>query len=211
MMKNMFYGCTPSVLDGTENKFTSISTLKVPQEYSFQNQMPPVLNQGATNMCVTYAVGSHLDWNLNMTTKMKCKDNNVDRKAIYSARTTFGDNGMTFKDALNFIKNKGVKTNMGIVKIDNYAKVNSSELLKQALIVNGPCVGGLMVYNDTTEFWKKMYGNNQLGGHAIAIVGYNKDGFIIRNSWGTTYGNGGYAILKYSDFNNFFEVWTIID
>ncbi len=31
------------------------------------------------------------------------------------------------------------------------------------------------------------------GGHAIAIVGYDKDGFIIRNSWGTDWGDKGLA------------------
>ena len=30
-------------------------------------------------------------------------------------------------------------------------------------------------------------------GHAIAIVGYTKDCFIIRNSWGTDWGDNGYA------------------
>lgn len=31
------------------------------------------------------------------------------------------------------------------------------------------------------------------GGHAIAIVGYDKDYFIVRNSWGTQYGDCGYV------------------
>lgn len=36
--------------------------------------------------------------------------------------------------------------------------------------------------------------NTARGGHAICIVGYTKDGrFIIRNSWGTSWGDGGFA------------------
>jgi len=31
------------------------------------------------------------------------------------------------------------------------------------------------------------------GGHAVAIVGYDESGFIIRNSWGTTWGKDGFA------------------
>lgn len=31
------------------------------------------------------------------------------------------------------------------------------------------------------------------GGHAVCIVGYNKNGFIIRNSWGESWGDKGYA------------------
>ena len=31
------------------------------------------------------------------------------------------------------------------------------------------------------------------GGHAVALVGYTKDRFIVRNSWGLTWGDKGYA------------------
>ncbi|MDD4882381.1 MAG: C1 family peptidase, partial [Gallionellaceae bacterium] len=37
-------------------------------------------------------------------------------------------------------------------------------------------------------------------GHAIAIVGYAEQGFIIQNSWGTDWGNGGFALLPYEDY-----------
>jgi len=38
------------------------------------------------------------------------------------------------------------------------------------------------------------------GGHAVAIVGYTADRFIVRNSWGTTWGDRGfgYASLAYA-------------
>ncbi len=35
--------------------------------------------------------------------------------------------------------------------------------------------------------------NSGLGGHCVALVGYNKDGFIVRNSWGTGWGDKGFA------------------
>lgn len=210
MINNIYLGCKPSIITGTEQVFHHSKTMSIPIEYSFKDQLPIVLNQGQTNMCVTYAVGTHVDWNINMTHKTKCVDNNVDRKSIYSVRSTSGDNGMTIKEALSFLKNKGVKTSKGLIKIDNYAKIGSIDSLKQAIIVNGPCVGGVMCYNNYTEFWKKT-STQPLGGHAICIIGYNKEGFIIRNSWGTSYGKNGYSILKYDDFMSFFEIWTIID
>ena len=37
-------------------------------------------------------------------------------------------------------------------------------------------------------------------GHAIALIGYTRDGFIVQNSWGTAWGNGGFALLPYEDF-----------
>jgi Papain family cysteine protease len=38
------------------------------------------------------------------------------------------------------------------------------------------------------------------GGHAVAIVGYTVDGFIIQNSWGASWGAGGFALLPYEDY-----------
>lgn len=38
------------------------------------------------------------------------------------------------------------------------------------------------------------------GGHAIALVGYTPQGFIIQNSWGPGWGAGGFALLPYEDF-----------
>ena len=38
------------------------------------------------------------------------------------------------------------------------------------------------------------------GGHAVALVGYTPDAFIVRNSWGTGWGDKGfaYASLAYA-------------
>ncbi|GJM32077.1 MAG: hypothetical protein DHS20C18_10780 [Saprospiraceae bacterium] len=41
------------------------------------------------------------------------------------------------------------------------------------------------------------YGTYHYGGHAIAIVGYTGNRFIIRNSWGESWGDGGFAYASY--------------
>jgi len=38
------------------------------------------------------------------------------------------------------------------------------------------------------------------GGHAFALVGFNRDGFIIQNSWGDQWGIGGFAVISYADW-----------
>jgi hypothetical protein len=35
--------------------------------------------------------------------------------------------------------------------------------------------------------------NTVRGGHAVALVGYSPDRFIVRNSWGTSWGDNGFA------------------
>jgi hypothetical protein len=38
------------------------------------------------------------------------------------------------------------------------------------------------------------------GGHAFAIVGYDREGFIVQNSWGSDWGYKGFARLTYEDW-----------
>jgi len=36
------------------------------------------------------------------------------------------------------------------------------------------------------------------GGHAVALVGYRSGRFIVRNSWGTDWGDGGFAYASFA-------------
>jgi len=48
-----------------------------------------------------------------------------------------------------------------------------------------------------------------IGGHAYALVGYNDIGFLVQNSWGTSWGNGGFAILPYEDWlDSAYDAWV---
>ena len=38
------------------------------------------------------------------------------------------------------------------------------------------------------------------GGHAFALVGFNRDGFVLQNSWGHKWGAGGFAVISYADW-----------
>ena len=54
----------------------------------------------------------------------------------------------------------------------------------------------------------------QLGGHAVLAVGYDdaKEWFIVRNSWGSSWGSHGYFTLPYAyllDENLSDDLWTI--
>lgn len=201
----MKYGFVQSKLDGSEKQFELVKSLNIPEEYSYVKQLPEVLDQGNKPICVPCSISGFINCNLNLNNGSS-EDNKVDLDAVFKK---YGSNeGMTFKDALHYLKHEGIKTNKGLFKIDQYAIVGSIPVLKCALIMNGPCIGGLPVNNASAfEFWK---GNKFEGGHAVAIVGYNKEGFIIRNSWGSYYGHKGYSLISYEDFNKFYEIWTPI-
>ncbi len=207
----MNYGFIASKIDGTELIYKVSNEMKLPDKYSYKKYLPEVLDQGNKPICVPCSISTYINWDENLDNETTRKNNNVNLTEIYKNRTNKSDDGMSFKDAFHYLKHNGVKTDNGTFKIKRYAKVNSEFALKEALIINGPCVGGLPVYNSAREdFWNKYFDDKYEGGHAIAIVGYNDDGFIIRNSWGKMYGNDGYSLILNNEFDKFTEIWTIL-
>ncbi|MFZ2989324.1 C1 family peptidase [Ideonella sp.] len=50
---------------------------------------------------------------------------------------------------------------------------------------------------------------SRVSGHAFAMVGFNSQGFVIQNSWGTEFGAGGFAVLTYADWlANGMDAWV---
>jgi len=50
---------------------------------------------------------------------------------------------------------------------------------------------------------------DKTGGHAFAMIGFTREGFIIQNSWGTSWGYCGFAILTYADWvANGWDAWV---
>ncbi len=48
------------------------------------------------------------------------------------------------------------------------------------------------------------------GGHAFAIIGYNKKGFWVQNSWGSKWGTSGTALWLYEDWQrNLSDAWVL--
>ena len=41
---------------------------------------------------------------------------------------------------------------------------------------------------------------DSLGGHAFALVGFNRIGFVVQNSWGLPWGNCGFGVLPYEEW-----------
>lgn len=75
---------------------------------------------------------------------------------------------------------------------------------KRWLANNGPILTRLDVdstWYAATENHGKMdtyYPPPSPAGHAVAIVGYTADRFIVRNSWGITWGDKGFAYASYA-------------
>jgi hypothetical protein len=202
------FGFIPSEIDGSEIIFSLQKETGLPESYHCLTNLPDVINQGRLSICVPCSLSAYLNWKNNIKSGSKT-DNGVALDEIYNSRPNKGE-GMTFKDALKFLRKTGVHTKNGTQKILMYAMVKDITSLKKALMMNGPCIGALPVYSGDCDFWAKKPGYDLDGYHAISIVGFNKDGFIIRNSWGKEFCDNGYTIIDYNSFNTLLEVWTII-
>ena len=87
-----------------------------------------------------------------------------------------------------------------IYKIKGYGQIFSIDSLKEALYKNGPCLISFPTFNESIRMWHRNPHEYDLGGHAMTVAGYNKKGFIIRNSWGEDWGHNGYCLYPYTDW-----------
>ena len=208
-MEEKLFGFKPSQIDGTERIFSADETIELPDKYTYRPYLPQVLDQGDQSICVPCTVSAYLNWHENLKNG-ETKDNKISLFDIYKARTNKGE-GMTYKDAFKFLRHNGVKSKAGVLKINAYGMIKDIENLRYALVMNGPCCGDLPVYNTGSDFWLKKAGDELMGYHAISIVGYDEEGFFIRNSWGSGFGDRGYTHIKNKDMDKMLEIWTIID
>ena len=203
------FGFIPSHITPLTVKFKAPKTMPLPKKYSYKPFLSPVTNQGIYPYCIPHSIATWLNWRENTKTGVKI-DNHIKYEDIYYAKKTMGGEGMTYQDAFDYLKKQGVKSDKGILKISTPAIISSPDLIKAALIANGPCFGALPVCNsESSTFWKRT-GSPIEGWHSVTIVGWDENGYIIRNSWGVAYGDRGYITLPYSDVSNFIELWTIL-
>lgn len=96
-----------------------------------------------------------------------------------------------------------------------YFRVNHKDLVGMHAAINE--TGILYATARVHDGWQAVkpgqenidYHPGQIGGHAFAIVGYNRRGFWIQNSWGVTWGANGLANLSYADWlANGTDVWV---
>lgn len=91
------------------------------------------------------------------------------------------------------------------------------EQVKYAVHKFGCCLVGLNVSkewygcnkNKSTISGKKNSG--LIGGHAVLVCGYNKDGIIIQNSWGSDWGSYGFALITWKEFEREFMYGAVLD
>lgn len=112
--------------------------------------------------------------------------------------------------------------------IASYARCEGVQATIQALNTYGICMIAVPIYkHESTQIWKPMEINDKkLGGHAMIICGYliandhikkfadveiGDYVFIIRNSWGESWGDKGYTYMNFKDFHHIWDVYVTTD
>ena len=211
------------------------NNIKLPLILDYRNDLLPVRNQGNQGTCYAQSVACMKEWQEKKDTNL---DKYLSPQFFYNNRSNLydddknNDEGMYGRDVMKLLRNIGIceeeiypygliqkkqeiqeycylKAKKNIIK--GYAKIDSLDSLKESLYTNGPCLIAFPVYNNGNEMWIKNNDNNFMGGHAMCVVGYLEDSFIIRNSWGNYWGDNGYCYYKFKDWNSHWECWTTVD
>jgi hypothetical protein len=198
------------------------TSFKLPFVLDLRDKLSPIRTQGAVSTCAAHSASCMIDWQTKQIQSPFFIYNNREDQTI---------DGMFGRDVMSVLKNIGscsesvytspIEAAYEIdcsfyehaksVKIKAYARIYTMDILKRALLINGPCYIAFPVFNASTRMWKPKPGQKQKGGHAMTVVGYDSNGFLIRNCWGDAWGNKGYCIYPYSDWGSHYEIWTIIN
>ena len=199
---------------------------------------PPVKNQGSVSSCVAHATAAILE-TLNKTETGEFTK--LSTNFIYGMQgVAYGrmEGGMYLRDACKIVKDYGdatadsvggnteqpkcteelqttlnteVYSEAQIFKIKSYARCNSVEDIKYALMNYGPVLASIKWYNSYNMKDKMIQFNKKsnAGYHAIMICGWDEEGWICQNSWGKHWNGDG--TFRYSYEEPLAEAWSFVD
>ena len=189
--------------------------------------LAPIRHQGSCGSCLAFAATATLEAQYKITQNKSYKlspqflfscGGGVCKKGWYpnQAAKFLLNTGVTDESCLPYMSSGGSDiscsracgdSSQRAVKISSFSQptdnTRSLSAIREAL-QRGPLVTTMAAYNDFMNYRGGIYkrvSNSLVGGHAIVIIGYNdKDRYlIIRNSWGTSWGERGYGRISYDD------------
>ena len=201
-----------------------------PDEFDLRKHTLTVRDQGERGTCAAFAAAAIKEIQEN-------RDNGfigyMSPEFIYYHRQNKPGNGMYGRNVFQILQKIGsvpesmypYKTNVdeplqapskklyryaAQFRIANFARVTTIDGLKRALLEMGPCYLLLPLFSTGPTFWCDDESKCR-GGHAVTVIGYTTEGFIIRNSWGEEWNSDGHIIFPYADWGAQWECWVTID
>lgn len=206
----------------------------LPKKVDLRPYLPPVINQGSQGTCMAQVTKVMKEYQEYKNQKLTGEIGTLSAQFVYNLREEPEYQGMTPREAMKIVQKYGIcretiypygtiEYAMYIPQIayddalifrwENYASISVIDVVKKAIYRDGVCAICMPVFNENMDMWNASQGDEYMGGHAMAIVGYDddKEHFIIRNSWGKEWGDQGYTYFPYKDFGAQWEIWTAVD
>lgn len=200
----------------------ALKDVKYPEEIDPRKELLPIRDQGSQGSCSAMAATA--------IKEIHEKSEYQSPQFVYNLRENDGP-GMYPRNTMKILKGIGsvleekfpygentktvpltVKKSASKYRIKAYGRIHTVEAAKKAIAENGGFYISVPVWDFRERMWHKKHDRDQkVGNHAMAVVGYNKEGFIIRNSWGDNWGTNGYTIMPYEDWEDKNEAWSMID
>ena len=169
-------------------------------------------DQGMTSQCAAYTATSWLE---SILWRRTGKAVNYDPAELYRHSKTIdgmpNEEGTTLDAILKSIIQLGWLP--GCSESDIRLFYNSNQL-KRAVHRYGTCLLGFYItdawYDHRNKLVMEKWNGKEEGGHAVICTGYNEVGCFIQNSWGTSWGKYGFAVIPWECFNRQFMQGSII-
>ena len=238
-----FYGWKKQKTDTRDFSLALDAVTHLPPSADLRAHCPPVYDQGELGSCTANAIAGAFEFDLLRQGLPNFVPSRLfiyyGERVIEG--TVHEDSGAEIRDGMKVINQHGVCTEVEwpydtakfahrpSAKCFTDALANRSVLyravrfsgIRAALAAGLPVVGGFTVFEsfeseavaETGIVPMPTEGEQEVGGHAIMIVGYDdaSQRFIVRNSWGASWGQAGYFTIPYAAFEKYGNDWWTLN
>lgn len=194
------------------------SRVEHPERLILDGYATPVENQGNKPFCAAYSASNFAE---SVLWRKNGYRTEIDPDPLYAhAKTIDGSplsDGTYLECTLDaLLEKKYFDRNVCKVKTFGGARFDKGDGLtdvKNAIHRYGVCIAGFGI---TGEWFNPRGGvirgerSASQGGHAVTLVGYDKDGVLILNSWGKDYAKDGFVYITNKAFNDQFMYGAVL-
>jgi C1A family cysteine protease len=219
------FGYKPDLGDPRDQSYTVGKAITLPDKVDLRLSMPPVWNQGHLGSCVAHAVPAllcHLVpglmpsrlWVYYKTRSLECSvkdDSGCELRDAIKVLSKLGCPPESVwpyaPDKFAIAPPKSVNDKAKGELIAGYYRLNDLHDMLDCLARGFPFATGITVFESIQSAEVARTGtlplptnsDSPIGGHAIAVVGYDMatKRFLVRNSWGAAWGDGGHLTVPF--------------